>query len=204
MSEIRDHWWWRPGWEPGRRFWTFHVTWQDDAAVQEHFAKARARLAGVDGLDLVPAQWLHLTTQGIGFDGEVSDADLSAITDAARARLATLAPVTVEVGPPAAASEGVACWVEPAGVLDPVRDALRAAIAVTWSPERVPEGAEWTAHVSAAYANMTMPSAAVDAALDGENETVTTTVTAVQLIRLGRDHRVYEWDSTVTLPLGDA
>lgn len=204
MSEIRDHWWWRPGWAPGRRFWTFHVTWQDIPEVQEHLAKARARLAGVAGLDLVPAQWLHLTTQGIGFDGEVDPADLSAITGAARSRLASVSPVAVAVGAPAAASEGVACWTGPAGALNPVRDALRAAIADVWGADRVPEGQEWTPHVSAAYANVTMPSDAVDAALEGEDGTAHATVAAVQLIRLGRDRHVYEWDSAVTLPLGGA
>lgn len=202
MTEIRDHWWWRPGWAPGRRFWTFHVTWQDVPEVQEHMAKARARLAGVPGLDLVPGEWLHLTTQGVGFDGEVGAADLSAIVAAVRARLAAILPVPVEVGPPVAASEGVACWVGPARALDTVRDALRAAIADVRGLERLPESPDWTPHISAAYSSVTGPADTVEAALGGEDGTAHTTVKAVQLIRLGRDRRAYEWDSAVTLPLG--
>jgi 2'-5' RNA ligase len=198
---MRDHWWWRLGWRPGRRFYTFHVTWRDQPAVQELAAQARARLAQIRGLDPVPGQWLHLTTQGIGFTDEVSGADLAAITAAARARLAAVHPVLVQVGPPKAASEGVACWVGPPGALDPVRDALRAAIGDEWGTGQVPEAAEWAPHVSVAYANSNGPANAINAALgDGRGETAT--VRAVELIRLGRDRHLYEWKSIETLPLG--
>jgi hypothetical protein len=57
----------------------------------------RARLAGLPGLDLVPGQWLHLTTQGVGFTDEVSDTDLTAITSAARTRLAAVEPPCIVV-----------------------------------------------------------------------------------------------------------
>ncbi len=62
--------------------------------MQELAANARARLIGLPGLDLVPGQWLHLTTQGVGFTDEVSDNDLTAITSAARTRLTAVKPAT--------------------------------------------------------------------------------------------------------------
>ncbi len=202
MTEIAYHWWWRPGWRPGRRMYTWHVTFEDLPAVQELAADARARLAGLPGLDLVPGQWLHLTTQGVGFTDEVSDTDLAAITSAARTRLAAVEPPRIVIGPARAASEGVACDISPVGVLDPLRDALRAAIADVWGPERVPEGPEWTPHVSVAYASESGPAGPIEAALNGANLSATITVGTVQLIRLGRDHRVYEWETWASLPLG--
>ena len=102
--------------------YTFHVTFEDQPVVQELAAEARERLAGLDGLDLVPGRWLHLTTQGIGFTDEVSEADLAAIASAARGRLSSMAPVLVALAPPRVASEGVACWVGPDGALTPARD----------------------------------------------------------------------------------
>jgi hypothetical protein len=186
----------------GTRFYTFHFTFQDQPEVQEHAAKARARLEGLPGLDLVPGQWLHLTTQGIGFTDKVGDDDLAAITSAARNRLAAIAPVPVSVGPPVVASEGIACWVGPDGALDPVRDAIRAAIADVWGIDHVPEGAEWTPHVSVAYSNVSGPADAYEAALDGQVPAALATLDAAQLIRLGRDRRVYEWETIATLPLG--
>ena len=62
--------------------------------MQELAADALARLAGLPGLDLVPGQWLHLTTQSVGFTDEVSDTDLIAITGAARTRLTAVKPAS--------------------------------------------------------------------------------------------------------------
>jgi len=42
MTNIADHWWWRPGWGPGTRFYTFHFTFQDQPVVREHAAQAYA------------------------------------------------------------------------------------------------------------------------------------------------------------------
>jgi hypothetical protein len=198
---MRDHWWWRPGWEPGRRFWTFHVTWRDQPAVQDLAAAARGRLAGLPGLDLVPGEWLHCTTQGVGFDGEVSAADLSAIAAAARARLAAVAPARVELTAPGTVDEGVVCSIGPAGTLNPVRDALRAAIGDVWGAAKVPEGAQWWPHVSLAYANADGSPAVVDRVLGGIGG-ATALVRSVELIRLGRDRHLYQWDSARVLPCG--
>lgn len=198
---MRYHWYWRPGWQPGARFYTFHVTWRDQPSVQELGAHARERLAGIPGLDPVPGEWLHLTMQGIGFAQEVSDADLRAITAAARSRLASVAPVRVVLPPPRAASEGVATHAVPDGVLDQVRDAVRAAIGDAWGTGRVPESSAWTPHVSFAYASAEGPAAPVDAVLRGLPGAVAM-VSAVDLILLGRDRRVYEWDTVSRFPLG--
>lgn len=202
MSQIAYHWYWRPGWHVGRRYYTVHATFADAPGVQALAAKARDQLAGVPGLDLIPAEWLHLTMQGIGFADEVAEVDLSAIIAAARERLAGVAPVTVAIGPPVVASESVNCWAAPLRALDPVRDAVRAGIADVWGRGRVPEAAEWSPHVSVAYASADGPGEPIEAALGGLADLAETTVRAVDLIRLGRDRRVYEWETVARLPLG--
>jgi hypothetical protein len=100
-----------------------------------------------------------------------------------------------------AVGEGAVCWVGPDGALDPARDALRAAIGDVWGPARVPETAEWAPHVSVAYANADGLAAPVDDAL-GDGRGVTVTLGKVDLIRLGRDNRVYEWETIASIPLG--
>jgi hypothetical protein len=198
---MRYHWYWRPGWQPGTRFYTFHVTWRDQPGMQKLGKLARERLAGIPGLDPVPGEWLHLTMQGVGFAHKVSDADVEAITAAARARLAPVAPVGVVLPPPRASSESVATHAVPAGVLDQARDAVRAAICDVWGTECVPESTTWTPHVSFAYASADAPAAPVDAVLRGLAGVVAT-VSAVDLILLGRDRRIYEWETISKLPLG--
>jgi hypothetical protein len=201
VSQVAYHWWWRPDWRVGRRFYTVHATFAGVPAVHALAAKARDRLAGVPGLDLIPRQWLHLTMQGIGFADEVSDADLSAIITAAKAGLAAVSPVTVAIGPPVVAGEGVTCWASPPRGLDPVRDAVRDGIGDVWGPERVPEAAEWSAHVSVAYASAHGPGEPIEAALGGLADVAEATIGGVDLIRLGRDHRLYEWETITSLPL---
>lgn len=104
---------------------------------------------------------------------------------------------------PRAASEGVASRVIPGGALDPARDALRAAIGDVRGSGKVPEAVEWSPHVSYAYANADAEGGPCDAALDGLGP-VPVIVTRVELIRLGRDRRVYEWETMASLPLGDS
>jgi hypothetical protein len=202
VTEVRDHWWWRPGWKPGRRFYTFHFTFGRQPAVQRLAAEARERLAGFPALDPVPGRWLHLTTQGVGFTDEVGDGDLMAITAAARDRLLVVRGAEITVSAPYAASEGVSTRVGPDGALDPARDALRAAIGDVWGADKVPEALEWFPHVSFAYANADADGGPYDAALEGL-AAVPATVTSVELIRLGRDRRVYEWETIASLSLGD-
>jgi 2'-5' RNA ligase len=200
VTQLRDHWWWRPGWRPGRRFFTFHVTFDDQPEVQSLAASARAMLAALPGLDLVPAQWLHLTMQGIGFSDEVADEDLAKIIETAHARLAAVPPVTVRIGPAVVADEGIACWVGPTGALDPVRDAVRGALGDLWGTDRVPEAARWAPHVSVAYASADGAGDQFEAALDGLRDVAEATVRAVDLIRLGRDRHVYEWEPVERFP----
>jgi len=200
-DRISRHWWWRPGWQPGSRLLTFHFTFAAQPAVQELAARAREQLAAFAWLDPVPGEWLHCTTQGVGFAGDVSETDLSAIAGAARARLAAVAPAAVTITAPHAAGEGALCDVSPGGSLDPARDAVRAAIADVWGAERVPEGPQWTPHVSVAYANADGPAAAVDAALTGI-QTATAILPAIDLIRLGRDRHVYAWETIASIALG--
>jgi 2'-5' RNA ligase len=182
--------------------YTWHVTLAAVPAVRELAASAQARLAGLDGIDLVPERWLHLTTQDVGFSDEITDADLAAITGAASARLAAIEPIPVTIGPARVADEGIVCWVAPDHALTPMRDAIRVAITDVRGPQRVPDGPAWAPHVSIAYGRGDGAADAFEAALAGAHSVAALTVDAVTLIRLGRDRHVYEWETLATAPLG--
>jgi 2'-5' RNA ligase len=189
---IADHWWWRPGWRAGRRMYTWHVTFAGLPAVRDLAGRAQARLAGLPGLDLVPAEWLHLTMQDVGFTDEVARADVDAMVAAARRRMAGAEPPRVRIGPAHAVSEGVLLNVQPSQGLTDVRTRLRAAIASTW-PAAVPGPEDWWPHISVAYSHVSGPADIYQHALANEHATVDVTIGAVQLIVLGRDEHVYEW-----------
>ena len=61
VTTVRNHWWWRPGWAPGRHFYACHLTFEDQPGVQQLVLGYQATLAGLARLDLIPIRWLHLT-----------------------------------------------------------------------------------------------------------------------------------------------
>jgi 2'-5' RNA ligase len=211
VDRMRDHWWWRPGWQAGRRFYTWHITFDEDTVGQDRAALHRlvcdyqAHL-GMPGLDLVPLEWLHLTMQGVGFVDEVSDQDIARIAEAARSRCAHLPPVTVALGPARLRPEAVGLYVVPEEPVGQVRAAIRAAVAEVWGIDRVPElEGGFTPHVSLAYSNMDGPAEPLAAMLAKlPPASVMVTIRAAQLIVLGRDDHVYRWTTRATVPLAGA
>lgn len=181
--------------------YTWHFTFDDQPAVRDLAARYQARLDSLPGLDLVPARWLHLTTQGVGFTDEISDSDVGAIVDAARSRLAALSPAQVTLGPARVTPEAILLDVAPAAGLAAIRAGLRAAISDAWSPGQVPEPEEWTPHVSVAYSSTTAPAGPYVAALADCGESAESLIEAVQLIVLGRDRHVYEWTTRADIRL---
>jgi hypothetical protein len=116
---MRRHWWWRPGWRPGRRHYAWHLTFSNQtvsrgqADLRQVVGAYQDRLAELPGLDLVPVGWLHLTVQAIGFVDEVDAGDLERIVAAVRRRCAALAPVRLTLSPAVLIEEGVWLRVAP-------------------------------------------------------------------------------------------
>ncbi|MGW4034346.1 2'-5' RNA ligase family protein [Streptomyces sp. NPDC004838] len=199
---MRDHWWWRPGWSVGRRFYTWHLTFDGQPDVHRFAAECRAVLAPVGGIDLIPDRWLHLTTQGIGFVGEAAEQDVTAIAEAARQRLAGLPSFDISLGTPVVDPEAILAPVYPDAPVRAVRDAIRSAIGDVLT--EVPERAEgFTPHVSLGYSNGTGPAAPLAAALAAADiQDAHARVTHTDLIVIHRDSRMYEWEPHTRIPLG--
>ncbi|MFJ6729974.1 2'-5' RNA ligase family protein [Streptomyces sp. NPDC091281] len=203
FESMRNHWWWRPGWSVGRRFYTWHLTFDGQDDVHRLAGSYRSALAPVgDVLTLIPDQWLHLTMQGIGFVGDVKDSDVRAISEAAGERLSAVPSFDAELGPAILDPEAVLLPVHPDGPVRAVRDAIRAAIGDV--VQDVPEKAEgFTPHVSVAYSAGDGPAAPVAAALSGTNPApAQSRITSAELIVIHRDNRMYEWETYARVPLG--
>jgi 2'-5' RNA ligase len=207
---MRRHWWWRPGWRPRRRLYTWHLTFGDQtvsrglADLRRVVGGYQARLARLPGLDLVPAEWLHLTLQPVGFADEVGAGDVERIVAAVGRRCATLAPLRLTLGPAVLMEEGVWLRVAPPAVVRQVRAAVRSGIAEVWGPARVPESAGgFTPHVSLAYSHTDGPDEPYAAALAGAApRSATVEIGAVQAISLSRDTHLYQWATVATVPFG--
>ncbi|MEU8196444.1 2'-5' RNA ligase family protein [Microbispora amethystogenes] len=200
-QRMANHWWWRPGWKEGRRFYTWHFTFDGESDVQRIAQQYRERLNGVAGLDLVPDRWLHLTMQGLGFVDEVADKDVRAIVEAATIRLADIPAFELTLDRPQITPEAIRWEAAPAGPPAAVRTAVRAAISDVWT--NVPEPEEgFTPHVTIAYSNADGPATPVVAALGAVDAAPAVALMRnVQLIVLGRDRQMYEWETFATVPL---
>ncbi len=210
---MQDHWWWRPGWHVGRRAYTFHITFDDDTAVdgiadlRRLTSEYQRALATLPGLDMVPLRWLHLTMQNVGFTDEVSAADARAVLAAARDRCSELPPFGLALGQAEVRGEAVALRPFRAEPVCQVRDAVRAAIRTV--RDVVPEAPEhargFDPHVSIAYSNRDTPSDPVADAIERvASEVAAVTVRAAKLIVLDRDERVYRWTTFGDVTLGGA
>jgi 2'-5' RNA ligase len=201
-TTMRDHWWWRPGWSVGRRFYTWHLTFTGQPDVHQLAAAHRAALAPLgDDLTPIPDQWLHLTTQGFGFIDEVSEEDVQAIVAAAHTRLAAVPAFDIDLGPAVVDPEAVLLPATPAGSVQRLRAALRTAIGDVL--HEVPESADgFRPHVSVAYsAAIGTVERVTEALAPLAAATARAHIATADLIVIHRDNRMYEWETYASVPL---
>jgi 2'-5' RNA ligase len=200
---MRNHWWWRPGWSVGRRFYTWHLTFEGQDDVHRLAAQYRSALAPLgDTLTPIPDQWLHLTMQGIGFVGETKEQDVHAIVDEAQTRLAAIPAFDVQIGPEVLDPEAVLLRVHPDGPVRAVRNAIREAIGDVLGG--VPEKAEgFTPHVSVAYSAGDGPTEPIAQVLaDLKLTPAHARISTAELIVIHRDNQMYEWETFAKVPFG--
>jgi 2'-5' RNA ligase len=194
-ASLTDHWWWRPGWRVGTRFYAWHITLTGLPALRDLVAGYRAALAGFEVLDPIPEQWLHITVQGLGHTRDVSDAERDAVIDAVQGRLLAVASPTLTFGRPVLNREAVVIPPTDAEPLRALRTAIRLGIGDGVGSGRVPEvSTPFRPHVSVAYVNAPAAPAPIRAALDAVGDrSAEVTIAAVTLIVMHRDRRMYEW-----------
>lgn len=194
-TQLRNHWYWRPGWNANRRFYTWHLTFEGQHQLHDLVTAYQQALRDVPGLDLIPLEWLHLTIQGVGFTDEVHPNQARAIAEEASRLLAQLPPVELTFHQPLIRSEALALTPLPAPVIVTVRDTIRRSIAAVWGVGGVPEtGNRFDPHLSFAYVNTDCPADATLQALTSVNqEPVHVAVKEASFIILNRDERLYRW-----------
>lgn len=207
VEKLQDHWWWRPGWRPGRHLYACHFTMDDQPALRQLVAQYQEALRRLPGLDLIPARWLHLTMQGIGFVDGLDSADVDEIAQAIRRNLANLTPPVVTFGCPVVRPEAVYLPAEPDRPIAALRAAVREAIAEALGEDRAEVAPDhlqgYRPHVSIAYSNTEQAAEPIVEALSGvQAEPVVVTLGQVELLEFHRDRRMYEWTSAQPLRIG--
>jgi 2'-5' RNA ligase len=151
-TDVRNHWWWRPGWRIGRRFYAFHITLEDQPDLWRLAETYRTALSAWSTVTLVPDQWLHMTMQGIGFTDEIDADQVAHIARECQALLDRINETVVTFGEIVVSEEAIAMPAIPGTRIDVMRTATRTAIAKVLGEEHLPEDAEhYRPHVSVAY-----------------------------------------------------
>jgi 2'-5' RNA ligase len=198
-TALANHWWWRPGWGPGTRYLTWHLTFQHAPALVRHARAYQPALAPFSTLDVVEGAWLHLTLAGVGHADQVDAHQLDRIID--RVRTAAKPRVALAFDRVVVGDEAVALVARPSDELDRLRRDLATA---TWDvlgdgAPRADPHARFAPHVSLAYANATQAAAPVRAALDTVARTCAIASPTLSLIELRRDDQAYQWRTVLDL-----
>ena len=207
IERMRDHWWWRPGHRVGRHYHACHFAMERHQGLVRLVRTYQKALEPFPGLDPIPARWLHLTMQPVGFLDELDATELRRLRPALRRELAAVPAPLITFHRPVVRAEAIYLLADPAEPVLAVRLAVRKAIGEVLGPERVPESADQVAgfrpHVSIAYANTgqeTRPIA--DALAEVVTGPAPVTLDRVELMRFHRDNRMYEWAGVEPLPIG--
>ena len=198
---TRNHWHWRPGWGPGRRMYTMHLTLQDAPSAEATIRRVQESLAEVDAVRPVPVQGLHLTMAGVGFTDEVAAGQLHEVSQQVFAGAEAIESTPLVLDSMLIASEAVMFCAREESWLEELLTIQREAV------DQVVGRREWGPfhpHVSIAYADaMTAVDEVRDALADhvAVLEPVEIERPVLTLMRLGRDRNVYEWDVVRELSL---
>jgi 2'-5' RNA ligase len=200
-TRLADHWWQRPGRRPGRLLYHWHVLFNDHPEVHELAAACQRKLAGLPGLDLVPLQWLHLTTLVAGFADEVPAQAVDTMVTTAQQLLAPAEPIPVSLGRVFYHPEAVVLLVEPAEALDPVLSAVQIAAREAGCLGHA-DTSPWRPHISIAYSNGSGPAAPVIEALGLRVPATELTIRSVSLVAQAQVGHSWQWQAVAEVRLG--
>jgi 2'-5' RNA ligase len=198
---MEDNWSAALGVDPGRARLMWHMCVGDNPRVAELVRLGQARLAGLDGLDLVPRDWLHLTMLIAGFADEISSGQAEAMTAEARRLLADQPPITVTLGRVLYHPRAVMLAAQPSSALEPVLHAVREATRIATGREGELHYEPWTPHVTLAYANTARPAGPVIEALGREVPPQQVAISSVSLVSQAPEQRL-TWCLLAQVPFG--
>jgi len=198
VESMVNHWE-RPGWTPDREAYFWYLTF--NAPPLTRLAERCQQALRLPYLDPVPLNALHLTLPRIGWADETSSADLDRVSKLGIAALAEIRPFQLSVGPVAGSPGAVRFSVSPWKPLVALNTRLRTtteAAGLTGCGD-----SEFRPHIGIAYCNQVVPSVDLHRRIRPLRRlpAVSTDINRVELVRLRREGRTYEWSTIRTFDL---
>lgn len=198
---MENHWVLEPGTDPARAqlMWFMCLGCEPNAARLA--ALGHSRLHGLPGLDLVPPEWLHMTTLIAGYADEIPAGQVEAMTAHAQRLLAATCLVTITLSRVLYHPRAIMLAASPAEALLPVLDACREATATgTGSVGRLHRD-PWVPHMTLAYGNSARPAGPAIEALGRELPADKVTVQSVSLISQSPRQK-WTWELVAEVRIG--
>ena len=198
---MEDHWAPQPGVDPGRAQLMWFMCLGHDQQVTELVRLGQARLARFDGLDLVPPEWLHMTTLIAGYADQIDASQVATMTNQVRTQLAPTPPITITLSRVLYHPRAIMLAATPHDALTPVLAACRDATRAGTGHDGRLYTEPWVPHITLAYANSETPAAPAIEALGTKLPARQVTVESVSLISQTPDQK-WTWQLIAELPLG--
>ena len=201
--QMENHWALEPGTDPRRAQLIWFIRAGGYPEVTDLARNAQDRLAGLDGLDLVPADWLHITTLIAGYADETSAEQLTTMTERTRTLLAAVPPITVTLGRVLYHPRAIMLAAEPREALTPILSACQQATREATGHAGRLHTDPWIPHITVAYGNSVRPARPAIDALGLNLPARQVTITSVSLTSQTPDQH-YIWDLIGDAALGVA
>jgi len=199
--QMEDHWRPEPGEDRNRARLMWFMLVGDYPQVAELAQAGHARLRGLAGLDIVPREWLHITTLIAGFaDGMTAD-QVDAMAGHARRLLACIAPPRITLGRVLYHPRAVMLDAGPPGRLQPVLQAVQEATLAGTGRDGTLHTAPWTPHITLAYGNADRPAGPVIDALGRVLPSGQVAIRSISLVSQTPD-QMFKWDAIADVPIG--
>lgn len=198
---MEDHWALEPGTDLGRaRLMWFMPTGRYEP-VAELAREGQDRLAGLGGLDLVPREWLHITTLIAGYRDQITADQTDAMITHARRLAARIRPVTVSLGRVLYHPRAVMLDAGPAANLEPVLDTVQQATRAATGRDGQLHTAPWKPHITLAYSKAIQAAGPVIEALGRQLPSREVTLSRVCLVSQTHGQQ-WTWDLISEVHLG--
>lgn len=189
---------WRTDWTLERTCLYWYLTFENEPGLLALFDELVPALRTVDTVDVVPADWLHLTVLEVGYADEVVRTDVEQMVAAAET-IRDLMPLRLDVGPVSTMTDSVVLHVDPSTGLLAVHTTLAEGIGTLRRTN--PEDEQFCPHVSIGYLNGDCRRDEVMAVFAGlAPRTVSVTVPRLTLAAVTRLETHYQWRAIASLP----
>jgi 2'-5' RNA ligase len=198
---MEDHWSPQPDVDPARTQLMWFMLLGDHPEVAELVHTAQARLAGLPGLDLVPREWLHMTTLIAGFSDEITAGQVDAMADHARRHLARMPPIPITLGRTLYHPRAIMLDARPHEALEPVLRVVQEATRLATGRDGRLYHEPWVPHITVAYSNMARPAAPVIEALGRELPRRDVAINSISLISQAPE-QLWTWHPVTDVQFG--